>query len=84
MMVQNTFLSGQVDLHRYSPVAKAVLEKTPEKSTEKGILERSTPEKVQEKNVVVQIAFNGDTAASKPFGLATAFAVAGSAPPAQK
>ncbi|XP_076235457.1 UNC-79 domain-containing protein [Calliopsis andreniformis] len=41
MMVTSTFLTGQADLQKYSPIVK-VLEKAPEKSTqEKRILEKS-------------------------------------------
>ncbi|XP_034177759.2 UNC-79 domain-containing protein [Osmia lignaria lignaria] len=75
MMVTSTLLSGQADLQKYTAITRAVSEKMDKTVAEKGILERTIPEKAaQEKNVTVQIAFNGDTAASKPFGLCSALA----------
>lgn len=77
MMVTSTLLSGQADLQRYTPVSR--MEKMPERA-EKGILEKAIPEKpapekaAQERNVTVQIAFNGDSGSSKPFGLSSALA----------
>ncbi|KAK9304372.1 hypothetical protein QLX08_004330 [Tetragonisca angustula] len=78
MMVTSTLLSGQADLQRYTPVSR--MEKMPERA-EKGILEKAIPEKpapekaAQERNVcTVQIALNGDSASSKPFGLSSALA----------
>ncbi|XP_017885375.1 protein unc-79 homolog isoform X4 [Ceratina calcarata] len=76
MMVTSSLLSGQADLQRYSGLTKTdKMEKT-----EKGILEKGIPEKpasekaAKETNITVQIAFNGDTASSKPFGLSSALA----------
>ncbi|XP_076392325.1 UNC-79 domain-containing protein isoform X2 [Megachile rotundata] len=75
MMVTSPLLTGQADLQKYTAITRAVSEKTDKTVPEKGILERAIPEKtVEEKNVTVQIAFNGDTASSKPFGLSSALA----------
>ncbi|XP_076225876.1 UNC-79 domain-containing protein isoform X2 [Nomia melanderi] len=82
MMVTGSFLPGQ---------AKPLSEKFLEKSTpEKGILERTITEKPvwqkasQERNITVQVAFNGETASSKPFPMSTAFATSTSTPLPQK
>ncbi|XP_006613746.1 protein unc-79 homolog isoform X5 [Apis dorsata] len=75
MMVTSTLLTGQADLQRYTSRIEKVTERA-----EKGILDKAIPEKpatekaAQERNVTVQIAFNGDIASSKPFGLSTALA----------
>ncbi|CAK9822552.1 Protein unc-79 homolog [Anthophora retusa] len=77
MMVTSTLLSGQPDLQKYTPISR--IERMIEKP-EKGILEKAIPEKpapekaAQERSLTVQIAFNGDSATSKPFGLYTALA----------
>nr|XP_033322504.1 uncharacterized protein LOC117218314 [Megalopta genalis] len=87
MMVTSPFLSGQADFQKIASIAKALPEKIPEGSTpEKGILERTITEKPawqkasQERNITVQVAFNGETATSKPFSMATAFATCASIP----
>ncbi|XP_078033882.1 UNC-79 domain-containing protein [Augochlora pura] len=87
MMVTSPFLSGQADFQKIAAIAKALPEKIPERSTpEKGILERTITEKPawqkasQERNITVQVAFNGETATSKPFPMSTAFATCASTP----
>ncbi|XP_076762512.1 UNC-79 domain-containing protein isoform X7 [Xylocopa sonorina] len=73
MMVTSTLLSGQPDLQKYTTLSR--FERAEKGILEKAIAEKSGPEKaVQERNVTVQIAFNGDTASSKPFGLFNALA----------
>lgn len=83
MMVTGSFLPGQA--------AKPLSEKFLERSTpEKGILERTITEKPvwqkasQERNITVQVAFNGETASSKPFPMSTAFATSTPTPQPQK
>ncbi|XP_043258139.1 protein unc-79 homolog [Colletes gigas] len=92
MMVTSSFLGGQPDFQKYSPVARALSELVPEKGgPEKGILEKAVTEKpvlektIQEKSVTVQVAFNGDAVSSKPFGLTeTALVIATGTSQAQK
>ncbi|CAL7949507.1 unnamed protein product [Xylocopa violacea] len=73
MMVTSTLLSGQPDLQKYTTLSR--FERAEKGILEKAIAEKPGPEKaVQERNVTVQIAFNGDTASSKPFGLFNALA----------
>ncbi|XP_076284317.1 UNC-79 domain-containing protein isoform X2 [Lasioglossum baleicum] len=76
MMVTSPFLSGQADFQKYVSMTKGLTEKIPERSiSEKGILERAITEKPawqkasHERNITVQVAFNGETASSKPIPL---------------
>ncbi|KZC06519.1 Protein unc-79 like protein [Dufourea novaeangliae] len=91
MMVTSTFLGGQPDFHKYAPMVKALTERVPERTMpEKGILEKTITEKpalekaAQERNITVQVAFNGETASSKPLPMSTAFATSTTTSQAQK